>query len=257
MKTIRYTILSIAAAMAMTACSTEEVDCFDISYEALNIGFGSATDLTQTAVYNYSETTGERAVKFYARVSGTPVDYDREFTLEAVGGDIDKAGSSYRYDTYVIPAGAVSGEYNIYFNPANLSDPSVFTEEEGELVFHLVAGKNFANGAENQNELRFTLKNALAKPEEWDNPSYGYLPLSRYFGDYSTEKFQFMIENGCPISFRVSYNQSTPTTIDGDVTIMSDGYATYLKQAYQLALAEYNNTHSTPLCDSFGNPISF
>lgn len=257
MKTIRYTILSIAAAMAVSACSTEEVDRFDPSYEALNIGFGTVDNLTQKATYNYSETANERAVKFYARVTGTPVDYDRQFTLEAVDGNLTEAAGSYRCETYVIPAGQVSGEYNIYFDPSKLSNPSVFTEEDGELVFRVSEGGAFRVGALNQNELRFTLKNALAKPEEWDNPSYGYMALSRYFGTYSIEKFRFMIENGCPINFKVSYSQAAPTTMEGDVTVMSDGYANYLRQLYYLALVEYNDTHDTPLCDSVGNPISF
>ncbi|MDE6393744.1 MAG: DUF4843 domain-containing protein [Duncaniella sp.] len=257
MKTIRISILSFAAALAVTACSTEEVDRFDPSFEALNIGFGSADNLTQKATYNYSETANERAVKFYARVSGTPADYDREFTLEAVEGNLTEAAGSYRSETYVIPAGKVSGEYNIYFDPSKLSSPAAFTTEDGELVFRVVPGGSFRAGALNQNELRFTLKNRLAKPEEWDEPSYGYLALSRYFGTYSTEKFQFMIENGCPINFRVSYSQSAPTTMEGDVTIMSDGYASYLRQVYYIALLEYNETHDTPLCDKVGNPISF
>lgn len=257
MKTIRISILSIAAALAVTACSKEEVDRFDPSFEALNIGFGTVANLTQTATYNYSETASERAVKFYARVTGTPAAYDREFALEAVDGNLTEAAGSFRFDTYVIPAGEVSGEYNIYFDPSKLSNPAAFTSEDGELVFKVVEGGSFRTGALNQNELRFTLKNRLAKPEEWDEGSYGYLPLSRYFGAYSIEKFQFMIENGCPINFKVSYSQAAPTTMEGDVTIMSDGYATYLRYLYYVALLEYNETHDTPLCDSVGNPISF
>lgn len=247
----------MAAALAVTACSTEEVDRFDPSFEALNIGFGTVANLTQTATYNYSETAVERAVKFYARVTGTPADHDREFTLEAVDGNIAETAGSYRFDTYVIPAGEVSGEYNIYFDPSKLSDAAAFTSEDGELVFRVVEGGAFKAGALNQNELRFTLKNRLAKPDEWDDPSYGYMPLSRYFGTYSLEKFQFMIANGCPINFKVNYSQSAPTTMEGDVTIMSEGYANYLRQVYYLALVEYNETHDTPLCDSVGNPISF
>jgi len=257
MKTFRISILSIAASLSFVACSTEEVDRFDPSYGAINIGFGSADNLQQESTFNYSETSSERPVKFYARVTGMPVDYDRTFTLEASEGNISETAGSYRFDTYTIPAGKVSGEYNIYFDPTNLPDPNVFTTEDGILVFRVKASETFANGSLNQNELRFTLKNALAMPEDWYTPSNGYMPISRYFGDYSTEKFQFMIEHGCPVNFKVHYSQSTPTTMEGDVTIMSASYATYLQQSYKIALEEYNNTHDTPLCDKLGNPITF
>lgn len=250
----------MTAVGVFTACSTEEVDRFDPALEAVNIGFGNLSNpdnLTQQAVYNYSETTKERAVKFIARVTGVPVDYDRTFTLEAVDGDIAEAGGSYRFEEYVIPAGSIAGEYNIYFDPSKLSGAGAFADEDGEIVFKVAHNDTFADGALNQNELRFTLKNALAKPDEWDSPSPNHYALSRYFGDYSKEKFQFMIENGCPLNFRISWSQGEPITMDGDVTVMSSGYASYMQDSLRLALEEYNNSHDTPLCDSLGNPISF
>lgn len=257
MNNIRTTILSALATLTLAACSTHEVERFDPSFEALNIGFTSASNLTQETTFNYSETAGERAVRFYARVTGMPVDYDRTFTLTAVDGNLDETQGSYRFETYVIAAGEVSGEYNIYFDPTLLPDPSSFVSDDGELVLKVAPNEYFASGALNQNELRFTLKNSLAKPEDWDAASGLFRPLSRYFGVYSTEKFQFMIENGCPIKFRVSYSQAVPTTLDGETTIMSENYALYLQQSFQLALEEYNDTHDTPLCDRLGNPITF
>lgn len=259
MKTLKISILSITAAFALASCSHEEIDRFDPAYEALNIGFGNANYLTQDAVYNYSETANERAVKFYARVSGMPVDYDRSFTLEAVSGDLDEAATSYRFETYVIPAGETTGEFEIYFNPANLRDQETsFATEEGEIVFKMVPNEYFADGALNQNELHFTLKNALSKPEYWDTTdSYLYPTLSTYFGEFSLEKFRFMIENGCPVNFRIKTSQTVAITVEGSETLFSTGYATYLKQTYQQALKEYNNTHLFPLMDSHGNMITF
>lgn len=258
MKTFSFSILSVAAALTLAACSSEDIDRYDASYVAINIGFGNESTLTQTTAFNYSESSTERPVTFYARISGTPVDYDRAFTLEAVDGDITQAGTSYRFDSYVIPAGEVSGEYTIYFDPAGLSSPAAFADEEGELVFRVAANENFVLGAKDQNELRFTLRNSLTMPDEWYTVStYSHYALSRYFGDYSPEKFRFMLENGCPVNFQVSYSQATPTTVEGNITILSSSYATYLQQSLQIALAEYNRTHDTPLCDSLGNPISF
>lgn len=254
---ILTSIVSLAAAIAVTACSTEDIDRFDTSREALNIGFGSASNLTQTSTYNYSETTNERAVTFYARITGRPADHDRSFTLEAADGDLSLAAGSYRVETYVIPAGEISGEYSIYFNPAGLSDPNAFSTEDGEIVFRVAPNDSFSTGALNENELIFTLKNSLSMPEEWNSATYPYRAISGYFGVYSPEKFRFMIENGCPVNFRINYNQSTPTTESDGITILGHNYANYLKQVFQLALSEYNDTHDTPLTDSLGNLITF
>ena len=222
MNTIRFSILSAVAALTLAACSHEDIDRYDESYAAINIGFGNETSLTQTTAFNYSESSIERPVTFYARISGTPVDYDRAFTLEAVDGDLAEAGTSYRFGTYVIPAGEVSGEYQIYFDPAGLSNPAAFADEEGELVFRVAKNEHFGLGALDQNELRFTLRNSLTMPDEWYTVSiYNHFALSRYFGDYSPEKFRFMIENGCPVNFQVSYSQSTTTTVEGNITILS------------------------------------
>lgn len=258
MKTIRYTIPAVVALLLSTSCSQEDIDSYNPSYEALNIGFGSVSSLSEDATFNYSETTGERGLKFYARVTGTPSDQDRTFTLEASGADLDKVKGSFRCDTYVIPAGEVSGEYYIYFDPSKLTDPAVFTTTDGEIVFTVGESSSFEKGAKGQNQLCIKLKNALAMPEDWYTPTGGYRQLSLYFGDYSSEKFQFMIENGCPVNFRVSYNQTANIALDGDVTIINNNYANYLVQVFQLALEEYNEAHpDNHLCDRTGNPITF
>lgn len=256
MKIIRYSILSLATIFALSSCDKEEVERFNPERAAINIGFDSADNLQQTATFNYSEMSIERAVKFYARITGVPVDYDRTFTIEAVDGDIDLAEGSYRFDTYVIPANQTSGEFNIYFDPAKLKDPDAFSTEEGKLVFKTVANEDFAEGAFNQNELNFTLRNSLSKPDNWDS-AVGSFALSTFFGTYSTEKFQFMIERGCPMNFTIAYSAALPTEIVDGVTVMSSSYAEYLRQHYILELEDYNDTHDTPLCDSLGNPISF
>lgn len=248
--------------MALVSCSQEEVDRYDTSLSALNIGFDNVTSLSPDAVYNYSETTTERAIIFYARISGMPVDHDREFHIEAVGGDIDKAGETYRFDTYVIPAGEVSGQYNLYFDPSKLSSPLDFESEDGELVFKLVTGETFAEGAFNHNELHVTLKNALTKPRTWDQSvSFLFPTIKSIFGDYSREKFQFMIEQGCPVNFKIATMQTETILPDPDVAgayIISQGYANYLKMKCIAALDEYNDAHPTaPLSDSYGNPIYF
>lgn len=262
MKTSYIALFAAAAlGLSLTSCDKEEVIRYDTSRATLNIGFTSAAQLVQTSVWNYSETTTERPLKFYARVSGMPVDTDRTFRLAVTGGDLDKAGATVRFDSYTIPAGEVSGEFEIFFDPAALSNPAVFSTEEGELVITLVPDETFGEGALGQNELRITLRNFLAKPERWDISGGFYQPsIASIFGVYSTEKLQFMIEQGAPANFRLETNQSDNMVPDPDKAgayIVSTGYANYLKQKCVAALEKYNLSHSTPLCDSLGNPIYF
>lgn len=259
MKIRKISVLSIAVSLAFASCSQEDIESFNPSYEALNIGFGHVSNLDQEMTYNYSESLGERGVTFYARVAGIPVDYDRMFTLEVKEGDVEKAQGSYRVETYVIPAGEVSGEYKIYFDPTKLSNPDVFSDEDGELVFKVAPNDNFAPGAKGSDELRITLKNGLTMPDTWNNPMYGTANPGLYliFGDYSIEKYQLMLENGCPVNFKIKTSQIDQIVTENGETTVSKLYAYYLRQVFQKALEEYNNSHDNPLCDSFGNPITF
>ncbi|MDE6377933.1 MAG: DUF4843 domain-containing protein [Duncaniella sp.] len=258
----KYIVLAAAlTGVSMVSCDKEEVDRYDTSRAALNIGFTSAAQLAQTSIWNYSETTTERPLKFFARVSGMPADVDRQFRLAATDGNLDLVGSSVRFDTYTIPAGEVAGEFEIYFDPAGLANPAAFATEEGELVITLIPDETFLVGAQGQNELRITLRNFLAKPEKWDVGGGFYEPsIASIFGVYSTEKLQFMIEQGTPANFKIFTNQTENGVPDPDKAgayIISTGYANFLKQKCIVALEKYNATHSTPLRDSFGNPIYF
>lgn len=258
----RYIMLAAAlTGLSMVSCDKEEVDRYDIDRSTLNIGFTSSVQLVQTSVWNYSETTTERSLKFYARVSGMPADTDRQFRLKLSDGDLDLVGSSVRFDDYAIPAGEVDGEFEIYFDPAGLANPAAFSTEEGELVITLIPDETFGEGALNQNELRITLRNFLAKPDKWDVGGGFYEPsIGSIFGVYSTEKLQFMIEQGTPANFKIYTNQTENVVPDPDKSgafIISTGYANYLKQKCVVALEKYNATHSTPLRDSLGNPIYF
>ncbi|MDE6371585.1 MAG: DUF4843 domain-containing protein [Duncaniella sp.] len=254
---IRNITLAFAALGVLSACEHEEVDVYNTDHTALNLGFTSVRDLTAKANHNFSETAGVKGVTFYARISGVPVDYDRTFSLEPVDGDIALLGNAWVDETYVIPAGAVSGEYVLNFDTSLLPDPANFAEKEGTVTFRAKASDTFRLGADGYNELVFTLYNSLAKPDDWDSGYGYYTALVNYFGEYSTEKFRFMIENGFPTQFRIKTLQKENFIIEDGITVMSTPYATYMLNKLQKALAEYNYSHFPPLCDSLGNPITF
>jgi hypothetical protein len=254
MKKLIYTLSTLLAALTLGSCSSEGIDRFDTDYKALNIWFGSASVVSEQTTYNYSYTSGEKGITFYARITGTPTDYDRTFTLEAYEGDITEAGSSYRVEDYVIPAGETTGTFTIYFDSSKLPSESSFAEE-GELYFRVKANDEFSTGADGLNTLHVILRNYLSKPDDWDSASYPYRAYSYYFGSYSKTKYRFMIEETGLIDFRINLTTSTP--YDATENIISTAYASYLKQVMQIALDEYNNTHDTPLTDENGDLVTF
>lgn len=255
MKTIRY-MFCMLCLMASASCQKVEVLKYDSDLTGLNIWVGtSAGAIYEETVYNYSYAYEEGSVTFYARVYGVPVDYDRTFTLEPFGDSIELVLPTIRTEEYVMPAGAVSGEYKVYFNSQKLPSGSLFAENDGEVSFRVVASDAFGPGAEDMQSFTVVLRNRIAKPDNWDSANYPQVALSKYFGTYSRVKYQFMIEHLGLIDFIISYNAST--AIDEATNTVSPAYAVYLQQLMQERLAEYNATHDTPLTDENGDVVIF
>ena len=248
--------LLLALLLGLSACSKEEVSTFDSSYTALNIWVGTPTGVVyESATYNYSYAYEEGSVTFYAQLSGMPATHDRTFRLEPFGGDSASVVASIRTEDYVMPAGAISGTYQVHFNARQLPDPSLFTETDGLIHFRMVPNDDFRIGAEDHQQFTVVLKNYLAKPDNWDAVNFPRMPISRYFGTYSRVKYQFMIEHLGLIDFDINYNAQT--SYNEETNVISTSYAIYLLQVMQQALNEYNATHDTPLTDEQGNPVTF
>jgi hypothetical protein len=249
-------ILLACWCLALVACEKEEVSTFNTHYTALNIWVGSQAGAVYESVdHNFSYVYEEGDVTFYAQLSGMPADHDRTFHLEAFGGDSAQVINAIRLEDYVIPAGAVSGVYQVHFNTQKLSDPNLFTTEDGIIYFRVVPNDEFALGTEGHQQFAVVLKNYLAKPSNWEVANYPQMPLDYYFGAYSRVKYQFMIEHLGMKDFQVNYNAQT--SYDEETNVVSNSYAIYLVQVMQRALADYNAEHSEPLVDEFGLPITF
>lgn len=246
----------IISALAVMGCSHEEVDTYDTERTALNIWVGNAAgQVYESVTYNYSYAYEEGGVTFYAQLSGMPANHDRTFRLEPFGGDSALMANTVRTEDYVLPAGAISGEYKVWFNTQKLSDPDLFSDTDGSINFRMVENSEFETGTENHQQFTVILKNYLAKPDNWDSANFPRIPLSRYFGTYSRVKYQFMIEIMGLIDFEINYN--TQTAYDEERNIISSVYAVYLQQVMQKALNDYNASHDEPLTDEYGLPVSF
>ncbi len=251
-----YSILLSALLLLAAGCSKEEVSTYDTSRCCLNLWVGTqAGAVYETATYNYSYAYEEGDVTFYAQISGMPSSHDRTFRLEAYGDDLEKMGNTIRTEEYVIPAGQIGGTYQVHFNTQLLSDPNLFTAEDGHISFRMVSNDDFTIGTEGHQSFTVVLKNYLAKPDNWDKANFPRVALSKFFGTYSRVKYQFMIEHLHLIDFEINYNSQT--SYNEELNTVSYAYATYLQQVMQRALNEYNETHDVPLTDEFGNPVDF
>lgn len=246
----------LACILLVCSCQQEEVDTYDVTRTGLNVWVGTAQGMIYDAVsYNYSYAYEEGSVTFYARINGVPVNYDRTFTLEAYGDWADVVTPTIREEVYTLPAGAVFGTYAVHFNSQLLPSSELFTEEDGEIHFRVKPGDTFQMGAENMQSFTVTLRNRIAKPDNWDAANYPLVALSKYFGTYSRVKYQFIIEVTGLVDFTISYFAST--AINEERNLISPAYAVYLLQLVQEKLDEYNATHDTPLTDENGEPVTF
>lgn len=257
---ILKTTLKYAACMLVLmtagACQQEELFKYDSSRAGLNIWVGTSSgSVYEETTYNYSYALEEGSITFYARIYGVPANYDRTFTLEPFGENIEHIIPTIRVEEYVMPAGAVSGEYKVYFNSTLLPSPDLFKTEDGTVSFRMVENEEFDFGAERMQSFKVILRNRIAKPSNWDTANYPQVALSKYFGTYSDAKYKFMIEHLGLIDFKISYSASTAH--DEANNTVSTAYAVYLQQLMQEKLAEYNAAHETPLTDENGNVISF
>lgn len=256
LSSILYVCICTLCLMSVVACQQEEVLKYDVLRTGLNIWVGTSTGAVyEETTYNYSYAYEEGSVTFYARIYGMPVDYDRTFTLEPYGDSLEQVLPTIRTEEYVMPAGAVSGEYKVYFNSLKLPSENLFSENDGRVSFRMVANDVFDIGSEGMQSFTVVLRNRIAKPDNWDSANYPLVPLSKYFGTYSRVKYQFMIEHIGLIDFIISYSAST--AIDEATNTVSPAYAVYLQQMMQERLAEYNATHETPLTDENGDIVIF
>ncbi|MCR5819868.1 MAG: DUF4843 domain-containing protein [Bacteroidaceae bacterium] len=255
-KHIIHCSLAVALLTAAASCTQETVSTYDTSRTGLDIWVGTPVGAVfESTTYNYSYAYEEGSVTFYAQISGMPADHDRTFRLEPFGGDSSLVVSTIRTEDYVIPAGEIGGTYNVWFNTQLLSDPALFTTNEGSISFRVVPSDEFGLGSENHQQFTVRLRNYLAKPDNWETANFPRQPLSKFFGTYSRVKYQFMIEHLHLIDFEINYN--TQTAYDEELNVVSTAYAVHLQQVMQIALEEYNATHDTPLTDEFGNLVIF
>lgn len=251
----KFIILTTIGLSCLFACNENEYPTYDNSYAAVNIWLGGTNSRVDSMTYNYSYSLAKDSIMFNARVVGEIKDYDRFFTLEAIDGTLEEAQGSYSIAQYCIKAGEYQATFPIYFDKNNLKDSSLFTQNDGSIILALKEDSIFSKGTNGYQDLTIILKNRMAKPDTWDEAVPPQYPYSRFFGSYSERKYQFMISVLGYKDFTIEYNMGV--NYDEETNRVSYIYASYLQSKVKLALEEYNATHSEPLMDEYGYPVTF
>ncbi len=254
-RNIIYTLGALL--ISLSSCQQNTYEQFDSEYRAVNIWVGTEQNPLDSTSYNFSYSLEQDSLIFYARLIGTLPTSTQSFTLEAYEGDIDKVDGAVEIGEYTFEPGEYLKQFPILFDPTKLSseDSAYFADNNGYLKFRLKVTDEVVAGAESYQTIHVILKNAIAKPDTWDEAVYPQVALYKYFGSYSEVKYKFMIQEIGQVDFKVRYNQ-TPD-YDEATNTFSSAYAKFLKNKMILALEEYNETHSEPLTDEFGFPVTF
>lgn len=253
-RNIIYTLGALL--ISLSSCQQNTYEQFDSEYGAVNIWVGTELNPLDSTSFNYSYTLTKDSLMFYARIIGTVPTESKTFTLEAYEGDIDKVGNSLEIGQYTFAPGEYFKQFPICFDPTQLTpdDSLYFAENEGYIKFRLKESEQFVAGAYSYQSIHVILKNAIAKPDTWDEARYPQVALSKYFGSYSEVKYKFIIQQVGAVDFKVQYNQAAD--YDEAINTFSSAYAKFLKNKLILALEEYNEANGT-LYDEYGFPVTF
>ncbi len=251
---MKYKLIYVACFLfLLSSCEKSNQLKYDTAVSNLNIWLGANAQKQDSLVYNYAfKSLNELdTIKFSVRLSGLPVNHDREFRLKAIGGDTlrVKAGSHYEFPKYVLKANTYQGVFPIYIKRSD-----EFKQKEARVVFGLEESGSFKKGAAEFSDLIVILKEEFSKPPNWDVEPFPYTRLSTFFGAYSNVKFQFITTViGRTPTFRV---RSNGTPVPPDEVFYTQ--AQYWQSRCKLELAAYNAAHlNNPLLTENLEIISF
>jgi len=211
-------------------------------YERTQDGFSTRVGIKTLSFLMKPAEVKEDTIKVIAKIMGLKAGYDRTFLA------IPDTGSNANTTDYKILPGIIKAGEVIGYLPVVVQRTAEIKQMVKVLNVMIVDGADFKAGISDQQDVKMSLSwtDGLIKPVNWDTA------LKTYFGDYSTIKYQFIIDvlgrTEFPVlAYGVPFVQGVTLT----------PYEMQDKQAIlKAALLEYNLNHSTPLSDEFG-PITF
>lgn len=193
MKNILFILTLLAGATALSSCKQNEtmdyaapgkvyffertmyLGTIETRVDALNYSF--AINKTQLTEHDF-----DIKVKLLGRVA----DYDRAVKVAVVEeGTTAVEGKHFKINDGVIKAGEYMGVVPVtLYNTPDLATTSVTVK------LTIAGNKDFELGLPEDAFMSLTFSNVLLKPADW----LPYYPWQTYFGDYSANKYKFIID---------------------------------------------------------------
>ena|SRR5690606_5210515 len=249
-----FPVLSLLV-LFIAGCGKNDLQYFEEETPFLNVWFGEGSVVQDSLTHNFAYSIADRdSIVFNYRIAGFPVDQDRPFELEVVEGDADLI--DLELGTYQVSAGQYEGRATFYVKRPGAAALPVFETRDPKLTLRVKSSSYFQESPKGLSTLDLVFKNAVTKPDNWDQATFPYQTLASYFGTYSDVKYSFIIQTTGLSNFSVYYTVSpTPPPLP-DNTITSV-HAAFLRSQCRIALAAYELEHGEPLLDENRNPVAF
>lgn len=250
---MRYIYIILLLSLTWSGCKKNDLQYFDEQAPLLNIWFGTTSSVADSITHNFAYSpTNRDSIVFNYRIAGYPVNYDRAFELTTNDGDAKLLNFSFK--PYTVPAGKSMG--NLVFYVDKPVDKSLFTNRDLKVSFTVKQTDAFQNATKQYSKLKIIFKYAITKPDNWDNAIPLFQPLKTYFGNYSSEKYQFIIQTTGLSNFAVY--RTTVVKPDLPPNTITEVHARALQLQCKIALEQYKlNNGGKDKLDENLNPIVF
>lgn len=249
MKNIYMFLLLI---MTMAGCKKNDLQYFEQELPFLNIWLGTRGSVLDSIAHNFAYSSGNKdSILFYYRIAGYPAAQDRIFELST--SDNDAKLLNFSFGTYKVPAGKSEGSFVFYVDKP--ADKNLFLNRDLKVTFQIKPTTVFQPAVREQSALRITFKNAVSKPDNWENAALPYLPLRNFFGVYSNEKYKFVIQVTGMSNFAVYRTVAVNPELEANT--ITEVHARALQGQCKIALEKYKTDNGKDLLDENNIPIVF
>ncbi|MCD0490409.1 DUF4843 domain-containing protein [Pedobacter sp. MC2016-14] len=249
---MRYTYISLLVFLTIAGCKKNDLQYFEEEVPLLNIWLGTDAGVQDSITHNFAYSpTNRDSIVFNYRIAGYPVNYDRTFELVTV--DNDAKLLNFTLKTYKVPAGKSVGRVALYVDKP--TDQTLFLNKDLKVSFTVKQSATFQASLRELGKLKITFKNAITKPDNWDNAVPITTALKTFFGAYSDEKYKFVIQ----VTGLSNFVVVNDLTVNPDLppNTITAVHARALQAQCKIALAQYKIDYGTDKLDENRQPIVF
>ena len=176
--------MALAGILAIAGCREQETPTFTaksmLYIQQEDFADGESIDLAHlTKSFASYAGASEMEVSFKVNLIGHVTGYDRPFEVAVVEEETTAEENEYEIETPVLKAGEITTDLKIKLFKTPRMD-----EEKVTLTIHLLAGKHFNLGYEDQLTAQVIYDNTPLKPEWWTE----FIALC-YLGEYTPAKY--------------------------------------------------------------------